>query len=225
MACDKTAYTENQIKAVLASLAAAMAPHGGVKLVLKAYAVIGVVRLLRNAYLILVTHRNKVGTIAGHRVYGCRDVAYLPVISKEYLQQQEHERPPPVAPAAAPFNPPTATIEALQSADRRMAPTSKPPGIAMADGAAPMERLPPAVAAAYSRSNSFSSGGSRLLNGPTALFQDMNLTKSIKADEKRYLRLFMGVDLCKDFFFSYTYPLWNTLQQNLLLGEGQENPR
>ena len=68
---------------MLASLAAAMEPHGGVKLVLRAYAVIGVVRLLRNAYLILVTHRNRVGTIAGHRIYGCRDVAYLPIISKE----------------------------------------------------------------------------------------------------------------------------------------------
>ena len=148
--CDSTCYTENQLKSLLASLTAAMDPHGGIKLVMRAYGCVGVIRLIRNAYLVLVTHRKKAGNIAGHRVYGCRDVAYVPILSKEFLNHGD-----------------------LSSAAGRHA------------------------------------GGHGL--GLNTYY------KSINADEKRYLRLFMGVDLCKDFYWSYTYPLWNTLQQNLTL--------
>ena len=62
-----------------------MDPHGGIKLVMRAFGCVGVIRLIRNAYLVLVTHRKKAGNIAGHRVYGCRDVAYVPILSKEFL--------------------------------------------------------------------------------------------------------------------------------------------
>lgn len=177
--CDNTAYSENQMKGVLASLHAAMDQHGGLKLVMKAYGVIGVIMLIKNAYLILVTHRTKVGTMGGHRIYGCRDVAYVPILSKEFTQAQASES----APSSA--------------------------GISRSDASG---------SATTSRSNSLTSSLNLSFEG---VLNHVNArtfnVKSIMADEKRYLRLFMGVDLCKEFYFSYTYRLWNTLQQNLLL--------
>ncbi|QDZ25839.1 phosphoinositide phosphatase SAC1 [Chloropicon primus] len=163
--CDRTAYTENQMKVVLSSLDAAMEPHGGIKLVMKAYGVIGVIMLLKNAYLVLVTHRKKVGNVAGHRIYGCRDVAYVPILSKEYVSAQAS----------------SSTWEA---------------GGGASEGEGSGE----------TRFGNFGLGG----------------YKGMSADEKRYLRLLMGVDLCKEFYWSYTYPLWNTLQQNLLMNSKQQ---
>ena len=34
-------------------------------------------------------------------------------------------------------------------------------------------------------------------------------------DERKYLKVLSGVELTKNFFFSYTWPLWNTVQANL----------
>ena len=36
-----------------------------------------------------------------------------------------------------------------------------------------------------------------------------------RADEQRYLQIFMSIDLAKNFYFSYTYNLTRTLQYNL----------
>ena len=179
--CDKTRYTENQIKLILASVSSAMEHHGGMRIAARAYGVVGFVSLLRNAYLILVTHRKKVGTIAGHRVYGCRDVAYVPIISKEFITSQQ---------LTDKFGPFTNLGGANVASSSSLSTTTS----------------------SYASSRGSGGGG-----GGSDLVSDFRLQKRIKADEKRYLRLFMGVDLCKDFYFSYTYPLWNSLQQNLLL--------
>lgn len=40
----------------------------------------------------------------------------------------------------------------------------------------------------------------------------------------RYKKLLSGVDLTKDFFFSYTYRIMQSLQRNVLLPEGEPLP-
>ena len=39
--------------------------------------------------------------------------------------------------------------------------------------------------------------------------------KEQHSDEQRYLRMFQGIDLSSNFYFSYSYDLTNTLQHNL----------
>jgi len=136
---DPCTYSEKEIGQVLWRLKSGNEHHGGLRLVKKAYGIVGFVQFVKGNYLILITKRKRVGMLFSHRIYAICGTACIPI-----------------------------EVE------------TSPSGI----------------------------GG---------FIPKMTMEKgnSISADEKRYFRLFMGVDLCKDFFFSYTYPLWNSLQRNL----------
>ncbi|KAK9787507.1 hypothetical protein WJX73_002623 [Symbiochloris irregularis] len=58
---------------------------------------------------------------------------------------------------------------------------------------------------------------------------DTNFTNSSDTGERKYRKLLSGVELTKNFFFSYTYPLWLTLQaamtQPITSANGAEQPK
>ncbi len=55
------------------------------------------------------------------------------------------------------------------------------------------------------------------LANPELLEQHPKLNaSSIKKDEAQYKTLFQGLDLTKNFYFSYTYDLSHTLQHNMV---------
>lgn len=140
---DPCVYSEKEMGQLLWRLQTGNEHHGGIKLVKKAYGLVGFVQFLKNHYLILITKRKRCGTLFGHRVYGVCGTTCVPILPSH---------------------------------------AGTGPGFA---------HLPK---------------------------RDIMAGFGTEADEKRYLRLFLGVDLCKEFFFSYTYPLWHTLQHNVTLG-------
>jgi len=50
---------------------------GGLKKTCVAYGIVGFVRFLHGYYLLLITKKRKVGSIAGHKIYGIDDTAYI----------------------------------------------------------------------------------------------------------------------------------------------------
>jgi phosphatidylinositol 3,5-bisphosphate 5-phosphatase len=48
------------------------------------------------------------------------------------------------------------------------------------------------------------------------------LQKEESMEEKRYRKLLLGMDLTQDFFFSYTYDIASTLQNNLTASAQQD---
>ena len=59
---------------------------------------------------------------------------------------------------------------------------------------------------------------------PVLLKLPLGLVQSFSdSAERKYRKLLSGVELTKNFFFSYTYPLWRTLQANMS-GEASSCP-
>jgi len=76
---DPAELTERQAAALLRTIAEGNAPVGGLQLAARACGVVGVIRFLEGYYLILVTQRRRVGTLAGHAVYAIDDTEVLPL--------------------------------------------------------------------------------------------------------------------------------------------------
>jgi len=70
---DPVVYSERQAAALLRTIADGNASVGGLNLVMRACAVVGVIRFLEGYHLLLVTRRRRVGTLAGHAVYAVDD--------------------------------------------------------------------------------------------------------------------------------------------------------
>ncbi len=70
---DPAEYTERQAAALLRTIADGNASVGGLQLAARGCGCVGVIRFLEGYYLILVTQRRRVGTLAGHAVYAVED--------------------------------------------------------------------------------------------------------------------------------------------------------
>lgn len=70
---DTAELSERQAAALLRTIADGNAHVGGLQLAARACGVVGVIRFLEGYYLILVTQRRRVGTLAGHAVYSIDD--------------------------------------------------------------------------------------------------------------------------------------------------------
>jgi phosphatidylinositol 3,5-bisphosphate 5-phosphatase len=70
---DTAELSERQAAALLRTIADGNAHVGGLQLAARACGVAGVIRFLEGYYLILVTQRRRVGTLAGHAVYAIDD--------------------------------------------------------------------------------------------------------------------------------------------------------
>ena len=66
-------YTERQAAALLRTIADGNAGVGGLSLAARGCGVCGAIRFLEGYYLILITRRRRVGTLAGHAVYAVED--------------------------------------------------------------------------------------------------------------------------------------------------------
>ena len=76
---DPTAYTAAECGALLRTIADGNRSCGGLQLLAKAYGVVGTIRFLEGAYLILITRRRRLGTLCGHAVWGIGDAALVPI--------------------------------------------------------------------------------------------------------------------------------------------------
>ena len=70
---DLAVYTERQAAALLRTIADGNAGVGGLSLAARGCGVCGAIRFLEGYYLILITRRRRVGTLAGHAVYAVDD--------------------------------------------------------------------------------------------------------------------------------------------------------
>ena len=70
---DPAVYTERQAAALLRTIADGNAAVGGLSLAARGCGVVGAIRFLEGFYLILITRRRRVGTLAGHAVYAVDD--------------------------------------------------------------------------------------------------------------------------------------------------------
>ena len=70
---DLAVYTERQAAALLRTIADGNAGVGGLSLAARGCGVCGAIRFLEGYYLILITRRRRVGTLAGHAVYAVED--------------------------------------------------------------------------------------------------------------------------------------------------------
>ena len=75
---DPALYTERQAAALLRTIADGNAAVGGLSLAARGCGVCGVIRFLEGYYLILITRRRRVGTLAGHAVYAVEDTEVRP---------------------------------------------------------------------------------------------------------------------------------------------------
>ncbi|GJP55225.1 hypothetical protein CLOM_g14198 [Closterium sp. NIES-68] len=123
---DPTVYSDRQCSALLQQLAEGNRSSGGLRLVTKAYGIVGCIRFLEPWYLILVRRRRQVGSMRGHAVWRIEE--------------------------------------------------------------------------------------SQVLTVPHAAVQT-DVAKSNM--EQRYKRLLSGVDLTRDFFYSHSYPIMRSLQDNV----------
>jgi hypothetical protein len=70
---DLAVYTERQAAALLRTIADGNAGVGGLSLAARGCGVCGAIRFREGYYLILITRRRRVGTLAGHAVYAVDD--------------------------------------------------------------------------------------------------------------------------------------------------------
>eukprot|EP00854_Cymbomonas_tetramitiformis_P013957 gene13957-16496_t len=76
---DPYVYSEVECAAALRAIDDGNRNHGGLRLVTKAYAIVGCIRFLKGMYLILVTQRKPLGSICGHMIYGIADTTVIPI--------------------------------------------------------------------------------------------------------------------------------------------------
>ncbi|KAM7253613.1 hypothetical protein ACFE04_021767 [Oxalis oulophora] len=131
---DSTTYSEPECCDLLRRIHEGNRSTGGLKFVTTCYGIVGFVKFLGPYYMLLITRRNKIGTICGKTIY---DVSRSEMITVQSSSVQYNE--------------------------------------------------------AYSK------------------------------NEKRYKKLLSTVDLTKDFFFSYSYNIMNSLQKNLTNERGQSH--
>ena len=211
------------------ALTARIEELGATKL-LEADALLGMVRFLEGWYLLLVTRREPVGVLSGHVIFRVEETAMLSV-SSSTLTVSKPERSAGGAPEGgaeeggggadqqSPAVPATAGAGAAGSIKLR----SSTEGYGEdGDGGDAVDTPAPGMdddkprrgvrgfASAFA--NATSEFRARLMRG----------TWGDGWAENKYRSLFQTMELTRDFYFSYTYDLTNTLQQNMGPGAAPE---
>ncbi|KAH7295672.1 hypothetical protein KP509_27G060300 [Ceratopteris richardii] len=70
---DPATYTKEDVKDLLGRLDEGNRFCGGLKFVIKAYGLVGFIRLLKPYYMILITKRKQLGSICGHPIFGVQE--------------------------------------------------------------------------------------------------------------------------------------------------------
>lgn len=161
---------------------------------LDAVAFLGMVRFLEGYHMLFITRREPVGVILGHTVFRVEETAMISV----------SEGPGPVAPTMA----------------------SSAAGSSSAAAASAAAELPEASEADHLDDDASAARGQTTFGGLGRFLQSSLggiFSRSQGGGrwddgwaEKRYKSLFQSMDLTRDFYFSYTYDLTNTLQTNQL---------
>jgi hypothetical protein len=189
---DPRAYTEAACEAQLLALGAS---GGALTRVLRASALLGMVRFLEGWSMLFVTRTEVAGVIGGHAIHRIEETVFLSVA-------------PPAG--ASSSGSPTPSRATDSDASQRTSPAALRAGAS--GGAAG------GSSAAARGGSKFVAGGRKLLQAAAAGLGLSGWTDNWA--ESRYRALFSSMDLTRDFYFSYTYDLSNTLQTNL--GRGAE---
>lgn len=150
-------------------------------LVMRATALLGMVRFVEGWYLLLVTRHEVAGVIGGHSIHRIEETAMLAI---------------------------TAAAAASEYAAS---------SVALGSSHSVGSNASPAPASTKPSNPSLVRGGKRLLAAAASgLATRLQLTGWVENwAETKYKSLFSSIDLTRDFYFSYTYDLTNTLQVNM----------
>lgn len=187
---DPGLYTDDEKRDLLLRLSAEARAQGGsgVRQVLRACAFLGAIRFLESHYLLFATAREQVGCFGPHAVFRVSSTALLPVTQPP----RAGSRPPGAMPTVNRRSSASGLgEEAALSAQEEPVPA---PTNGQGEARGPFQKLVEAF-------HSLQSGW-----GTTAVQQ--------RRLENRYRTLFLSVDVTKDCYFSHSYDLTRTLQDN-----------
>ncbi|GKY92743.1 hypothetical protein MPSEU_000244300 [Mayamaea pseudoterrestris] len=184
---------------------------GGLKPMVKAYGIVGFIRFLDCYYLTLVTKRSKVGSLGGgHCIYTIKNtetIALKPAHGKYQQQQQQaqYAQQQQVVHASSLWGTPGSGSQTAT-------------GGATGVNQAPFSDEAAAALAAADPSSVLLSMWNR---GKRSVGLGLS---NREIAELRYQGLYQVVDLQKNFYFSYSYDLTRTLQENFLAATTQPFP-
>ena len=173
------------------------AQSGGLKPLVKAYGIVGFTRFLDCYYLTLITKKSKVGSIGGNDIYTIKSTETFPL--------KPAERSAAAATAAARRGLSSSSSSSVLDVSLSGGGASGGGGGSGGSGSGDPSSM---LLSMWNR-------GKRSLN--------LGLTNRELA-ELRYQGLYQVVDLTKDFFFSYTYDITRSLQENVLAMTSQTFP-
>lgn len=76
---DPCTYSLSEATALLRRVHAGNASTGGAAHVVNAVAIVGIIRFLKGPYLVVITHKSRLGTVVGHPVYGVADTRVIQI--------------------------------------------------------------------------------------------------------------------------------------------------
>jgi len=196
---------------------------GGLKPIAKAYGIVGFIRFLNCYYLTLITKRAKVGSIGGNGIYSIKSTETYQIRSSE--DDPKYQKSSTVTVNNSVNNSDRSERERTTSSDSQISSASDASKANASKANASKANASKANASTSAASNSAAmSGQSASLDAGSVLVSMWNKGKrsvGLGRDDReiaelRYQGLFQFIDLTKNFLFSYTYDLTNSLQHNML---------
>ena len=190
---------------MLAAIADGNASSGGMQLVARGCGLVGIIRLLKSSYLVLITERRLLGRVCSHAVYGIGATKLICVATSSAVDDAKDDG------------------GGEDDGDEGWGGDGGKGGEGSGGDSI---RMRGSFGGAETGSGGSGGGGGGGGGGFSVRFASLGgagtvLTPTaVEADERRYKRLLSWVDLSKDFFFSYTYRLTATVQENMCGGGG-----
>ncbi|KAK3000879.1 hypothetical protein RJ639_020433 [Escallonia herrerae] len=197
---DPVVYSPQEVKSLLQRIAEGNRATGGLTFVAKVYGIAGCIKFLESFYLILVTKRRQIGCICGHAIYRIDESQIISIphvsVQTDVAHSKTEQRGKDMA---QPCGSGVGRAKASRSAQNADLSAGQP--LALAE----QQRTPALI---LIRALHFGAG------------QPNDLSHSESFTYLWYKKLLSSVDLTKDFFYSYTYPIMQSLQKNVLsMGE------
>ena len=193
---DPHVYSQNEIQDMLDMIHHGNQSVGGLHPVTKAYGIVGLFRFLDCYYLTLITKRTKVGNIGGHGIYTIKQTETYPL--KASIMLTGSRSPYDDIPNGLPGLGSSGAVVGVRPNKSHIVPTSL---------------------------TNTQDPSSMLLNMWNRGKRSVGLGLSPREiAELRYQGLYQVVDLTKNFYFSYTYDMTRSLQENMLLYRSRPFP-
>ncbi len=194
---DPIVYSNEEMNSMLEMVHEGNKMRGGLSKVAEGFGIVGFVKFLDCYYLNLITERMKVGLVGGNLVYTIKATELFPIkIDEDHPYHHYNSHQQQQQPGVSPHQMTGWGQEGKYITPHQM----------------------------HEHGGGATGGGGKLREGMWSQMNRKLNPAGMEIAEARYLSLFQLVDTTKDFFFSYTYDVTNSLQLNMMAATSKTFP-